>query len=239
MPNYISYKKLGRIGRLGNQLWQICGTAGAVAKYNYENNYDYEIVMPYWENAHFFSFPDNWFVDNNVLKISHNINAIVEKENSVYLGNVDYIDFIHEDIKQWLKPSSDALKILTPYIEKYDPHNKTCVHVRRGDYQYWYKGANLLPKEYFENNWPEGEVLIFSDDPQWCKENLPEATLVHHDPLIDLSLMRMCKAHVISNSTFSWWGAYGSKGVVYPDPWVKHKEGNIIPKDNWYPSTWY
>ena len=41
------------------------------------------------------------------------------------------------------------------------------------------------------------------------------------DDLADLYVMAQCSRHVISNSTYSWWGAMlsGSDDVVWPDPW--------------------
>jgi hypothetical protein len=78
------------------------------------------------------------------------------------------------------------------------------------------------------DNWPKNEVLLFSDDPNWCKEHLPKATIVHHEEWVDLQMMRLCSSHVISNSTFAWWGAYGSQDVTYPMPWIMGLDLNIF-----------
>jgi len=68
--------------------------------------------------------------------------------------------------------------------------------------------------------------LVFSDEPNYTALFLSQAgsraQIVNSgDDLGDLFLMAQCRHHVISNSTFSWWGAVlsGSDDVVWPDPW--------------------
>lgn len=67
--------------------------------------------------------------------------------------------------------------------------------------------------------------VIFSDDPNWCKEqfsNTGEQFYFVDDFGIredyeQLMLMSMCDHQIISNSTFSWWGA-----------WLCDSEKNIV-----------
>ena len=104
------------------------------------------------------------------------------------------------------------------------------LHIRRGDYVLnpnhpvqpieYYKNA----LEYFEKDLP---VLIFSDDPDWCKEQElfdSDRFMVSesHDTNIDLCLMSMCNYHIIGNSSYSWWGS-----------WLANSEKTIAPK-NWF-----
>jgi hypothetical protein len=65
---------------------------------------------------------------------------------------------------------------------------------------------------------------IFSDDINWCKNNIiigsDNTVYVENNPdYIDLWLMSLCKHNIISHSTFSWWGAYlnqnNEKIVIY------------------------
>lgn len=105
----------------------------------------------------------------------------------------------------------------------------TAVHVRRSDY----KHHGLAAENYYIDalRWLTAragalDIFVFSDEPNYTALFLGQAgiraQIVHSgDDLGDLYLMAQCRHHVISNSTFSWWGAVlsGSDDVVWPDPW--------------------
>lgn len=134
------------------------------------------------------------------------------------------------------------------------------LHVRRGDYvsnarvnkthnicgdKYFYDAL-----EYFKQKLPEFNVIVFSDDVNWVKSNLElpgnpfyvsdEANKlgIHLDEAKELVLMSRCDHHIISNSSYSWWGAYlnrsKSKIVVAPSIWSK----GSIPQPNIIPANW-
>ena len=76
--------------------------------------------------------------------------------------------------------------------------------------------------------------VIFSDDIQWCKENIRE--MVGNREVVfvdwnkgeqsfrDIQLMTLCKHNIIANSSFSWWGAWlnnhENKVVMAPEVWM-------------------
>lgn len=111
--------------------------------------------------------------------------------------------------------------------------NSVAVHVRRTDYGVfnW-----ILPIEYYDRAFERASKLIdnphfylFSDDPEWCKDNMPTGTIVHNDELTDFWLMSKCKHNIIANSTYSFWAAYlneyKDKKIMYPLDWnidIKH-----------------
>ena len=70
---------------------------------------------------------------------------------------------------------------------------------------------------------PKTKFVIFSDDYEWCKENLDSSFLYHDfiDPYYDMCLMSKCDMHIIANSSFSWWGAYlaDNSTVIAPLSW--------------------
>ena len=106
--------------------------------------------------------------------------------------------------------------------------NSVAVHVRRTDY------ANydwLLDKAYYDRSYQRANQLInepkyyiFSDDPEWCHENLPSGEMIHMNELEDFWLMSKCKNQIIANSTYSFWAAYlnanPAKVVIYPKNWI-------------------
>ena len=124
--------------------------------------------------------------------------------------------------------------------------NSICLHVRRGDYlnEKW-KCLQICDFEYYNKsinyilNHVENPVFyIFSnthEDLQWIKDNYKFKDLsgnrkinikyvdLNNPDYEELRLMYNCKHFIISNSTFSWWGAYLSRNkekiVLAPKRW--------------------
>jgi hypothetical protein len=98
------------------------------------------------------------------------------------------------------------------------------IHIRRGDYVSDPKTSKLIGTtslnyyhrciERLRQTVKNPHFFIFSDDPQWVRDNLKlsPATIVDHNNADtnyeDLRLMSQCKHHIIANSSFSWWGAW-------------------------------
>ncbi len=120
------------------------------------------------------------------------------------------------------------------------------VHVRRGDYVGLEEVFVQLWPDYFEHCFSDVQkryrtpqkFLVVSDDQAWSRENvLPliracggEAKMVSPAPagtspvLHDLRVLNSCEAGIIcSNSTFSWWGAWGgsnpNRPAYFPRKW--------------------
>ncbi len=127
-----------------------------------------------------------------------------------------------------------------------------CVTIRRGDYlnDCFRDAFYLCTPEYFidamkimKSRVPNAKFFIFSDEPKWCKENIPfpfECVYESgNDPVWEkLRLMYSCKHFIISNSTFSWWAQYlsrnDSKVVIAPSRWRNGSYTWDIYKDqNW------
>jgi Glycosyl transferase family 11 len=133
--------------------------------------------------------------------------------------------------------------------------NSTAIslHVRRGDYLTL--GAHVLcDQAYYEAalarvlDGLQGTptVYVFSDDPQWAKDNLPlpvEKVVVDFNgadtDFEDMRLMTLCQYNIIGNSSFSWWAAWlnqnAQKRVAGPAKWFgdpKLVNPDILPP-NW------
>ena len=94
-------------------------------------------------------------------------------------------------------------------------------------------------KEFDSNR----DVIIFSDDTDWCKEQKifeddRFAVAEGGNQFYDMCLMTMCDDFIIANSTFSWWGAWlGNRGkVIAPKTWfgegLKHDTKDLYC-ENW------
>jgi hypothetical protein len=130
------------------------------------------------------------------------------------------------------------------------------LHVRRGDYvtnpqtnkthppcgpEYYATAVALLRQKLGDFH-----LYAFSDDPDWVERNLKfrvPMTVVRHnnsvEPHADLHLLTQCNHHIISNSSFSWWGAWLSpqagKIVVAPRRWFRDPALNT---DDLIPAEW-
>lgn len=95
----------------------------------------------------------------------------------------------------------------------------------------------LIDKDYYYNGMKEiasrisnPKFFIFADDIEIVKKEYEfpyPVTYVHPKDSVDgMRLMYNCNHFVISNSTFSWWGAYLSsnkeKIVIMPERWDRH-----------------
>ncbi len=156
-----------------------------------------------------------------------------------------------------LRPSFAAeLELLRQRIDSLS--NPVSLHVRRGDYVSDRRISalhNICTADYYHRALAElkgrvGEfnLVVFSDDVTWVKENLAldnkslyiSGKQTSSGGILsapqELFLMSRCKHHIISNSTFSWWGAYlnrrSDKIVVAPGLWNRSKidsHMNILP----------
>ena len=136
--------------------------------------------------------------------------------------------------------------------------NSVGLHIRKGkDYQerIWYK--NTCGVEYYRKavdlmreKVDSPSFYVFTDNPAWVKENLSwlEYKLVDGNPgsgwgsHCDMQLMSLCKHNIISNSSYSWWGAYLNntlnKIVVCPRIWfnpesTKDFSSNPLLAEGW------
>jgi hypothetical protein len=135
--------------------------------------------------------------------------------------------------------------ILVKSVDKIKQYkNPVAIHVRRGDYvkntNYW-----VVTEEYIQNAInqfldDDYTFIVFSDDIDWCKTVFPEGVVYmeNNTQFEDLCMMSLCKHNIISNSTFSWWGAFlnknKSKRVVAPKNWYSDSRS----VDYMYPNNW-
>jgi hypothetical protein len=239
-------------GGLGNQLFQWAVTRHLSIKYNTE----YKFELSYFNS-------NGWKLELNNFKnivveeldkqislkiVNDDFNFKIIEDNSFlngYWQSEKYFTEIDSIIREDLKIEDSLMNYI---INKYSILNENTVslHVRRGDY---IKSNNYHPIQdikYYEKaydiiNDKSINVLVFSDDIEWCKQNLKFDNITYIEGetnIIDMYIMSLCKHNIIANSSFSWWGAWlnenKDKKVIAPINWFGPQAnlytGDIIPK---------
>lgn len=141
-----------------------------------------------------------------------------------------YFHHNREYIQELFGPTDEILDKMDDYWYKDGFHKEiTAIQVRRGDYVKFPDHHPLLSAEYYAKAVKMAapkEVWVFSDDINWCKENLHfecPVRYVKDEDYMELYLMSFCQNVIISNSSFGWWAAYlnrRSDAKVYvPSTW--------------------
>ncbi len=176
---------------------------------------------------------------------------------SGYWQSEKYFKPIANVIRQDLIFKEDLSEKNLRIAEAIQSKNSVCLHVRRLlgiadgkinqegvkfhgsiDLPFYQKAMDLIAQRQ-ENL----HFYIFGDVIDWAKEHIQlsfPCTFVEGNlDYQDLQLMRLCKHHIIPNSTFAWWSAwlntYPQKIVIAPDAWFADKTVNT--KDI-YPESW-
>jgi hypothetical protein len=259
---YISYNYLGHLGRLGNQMFQYAAFLG-IAKYH---EYDYFLPPNTINHIHLYECFELDNVDKKIAewssfeRVSPSLHTFDQKFFNDCPSSADLLGFfqtekyflhIKEEIKEHYTFKKDIVeesrrlfsslfydnRVISLHIRVSD--NKDHSIMKPVDLNYYEKSLSC-----FDKNLP---VLIVSDDIEYCKKqniffgsrfsfsNAP-------NQFVDLCIMTMCKYHIISNSTFAWWGAWlsDSNKVIAPKKWYNDyvhntKEWHEISQLTWNP----
>lgn len=243
----IGFNHLGRLGRLGNQMFQYAALRGIAA------NNGYNFCLPHYDQ------PVNDGLCNYLRTVlfepfkmvnvrNLNIQLIDNKRPTIQESSFSFDEKLFNECPDWvnihgffqteryfshirsllLSDFTFKDEIREPCIEMMkDIGDSISLHVRRTDFITNPNHTTLDSSYYkvalgrFDKSLP---VLVFSDDPKWCHDQelfSDDRFMISEDnqDYVDLCLMTMCKYHIIANSSFSWWGAWlsGSENVVAPN----------------------
>lgn len=179
---------------------------------------------------------------------------IIDNSKNYYFDGYWQTDFYISKIKNktdFFKPKGLIPLFIEEYFNQIINCNSVVLHVRRGDYfsplyinRYGVCNTNyyLRAIDYIRNKVNSPVFFVFSDDLDWVKDNLvlPEKTVFIKNEKINsfwyILLMSKAKHNIISNSSFSWWGAYlnsnEDKIIISPHKWMLDTNSTIA-LDDW------
>jgi len=153
---------------------------------------------------------------------------------SGYYQSETYFEKYSENIKSLFGPPLEFIQRIQKELPFLFEKRTTVINVRRGDYLYYTNYHPTISVEYIKKAEElilgVEHILIISDDIPWCEEKLlykfPKVNVTYtegYPPEQQLWIMSMCSDFILSNSSFSWWGAYLSrspnKTVIAPQTW--------------------
>lgn len=256
----VAFNYLGKLGQLGNQMFQYSATIGISRKlgvtYTIPNHTDVVVdalgnklrielfdcfdIKP--ENVGHLNttnvFPQDGFeFDSKFFNIDHKLDFTLHG----FFQTEKYFKHCENEIREqftFKKQIVDECKEITEDFFQ----NPVALHIRRGDYLI-NSGNHFNQKlDYYEKSLSKfdsrRQIIIFSDDPKWCMEQKlfsDDRFIISsgNSPYHDLYLMSQCDDFIIANSTFSWWGAWlANRGkVIAPKNWFGPNNAHLNTKD--------
>lgn len=234
----IYYRDLGEEGHgmFGNQLFEIAATIGLAI----EN--DDIALFPHWKYNKYFKNGGILTNDKRYFKIKSEYNDLrFEYHKIPYIDGMNLNNYYQSE--KYFSHCKNIIRKIFTLKEGYEYDlkfkwgknliNSVSIHVRRGDYLKNQSFHPCPPIIYFEKcinyirlSHKIDNILVFSDDINWCKENFLNDKYVFVEgqkEIYDLFLMSFCQHNITTNSSFSWWGSWLNRNpekiVCMPTQW--------------------
>ena len=225
----VTFSKLGRYGRLGNQMFQIASTIGIATKNN--ATFGFPIWRDYIskKNVHqYFRYPLPGKQRDKYQRLDvefgyHDIHLERSADISGYLQSERYFEHCTDLVRRYFKFKREA-----------DPLPGCAIHIRRGDYTSEY--YQLLDKDYYlpaMERLGASRYTVFTDSPEQVEWIAKYADIrTPGDEVHDLQDYSLHESYIIGNSSYSWWGAWLGQGeTIAPRRWFGWKYQGLDTKD--------
>ena len=262
----IGLNYLGKMGQLGNQMFQYAALKGIARNRGLDftlpnhseaiqdslgNTLRIELFEPFNIKSNNYGLLEtNEYVQEAHFHFDEDLYNNCPDDCSLfgYFQSPKYFLNIREEIIKDFKFKKQIIDECKSILKQFD--NPIALHIRRGDFLINSANHHNLPMSYYENGLDcfdeDRQVVIFSDDPEWCFEQklfsndrflVSQSNSSYHD----LYLMTQCADFIIANSTYSWWGAWlcmnPFKEVIYPNRWFGPNNANKSTIDL-FPRSW-
>ena len=262
----IGLNYLGKMGQLGNQMFQYAALKGIARNRGLDftlpnhseaiqdslgNTLRIELFEPFNIKSNNYGLLEtNEYVQEAHFHFDEDLYNNCPDNCSLfgYFQSPKYFLNIREEFIKDFKFKKQIIYECKSILKQFD--NPIALHIRRGDFLINSANHHNLPISYYENGLDcfdeDRQVVIFSDDPEWCFEQklfsddrflVSQSNSSYHD----LYLMTQCADFIIANSTYSWWGAWlcmnPFKDVIYPNRWFGPNNANKSTIDL-FPRSW-
>ena len=253
----IGFTRFGELGRLGNQLFQYAFLRGMAKRLGVT------FYCPRWVGDEIFLLDDRRERAEHAQEFQYsykepagnpgfNAEAMRILDGTNIAGFFQSEKYFHnkEEVRRWYT-FVEPIRAIKKKFEHVDFTRAVSLSLRIGDdydiYRHWFP---LYPLRYYENALrlvnKKDVILIFSDCPDRARvffsklkygnvEYVEDGTAVEQ-----MYLMSQCHDNIITNSTFSWWGAWlnaaENKTVVMPREWFRpgsDRSNSTIRCENW------
>ena len=257
----ISFNNIGNLGRLANQMFQYASLKGIARNLGYEYCIPPKKVFgqndPLVDSDSLCIYDVFDIEEKNKIAISKNqflMERMHEFDKELFEScpdNVDlygyyqspkYFDHIKDEIKSDFTFSDEVESVCSEMFETIQNGKKViALHIRRTDYTV-NPNHPLQSMDYYKEALKTFDkninLLVFSDDPEWCQQQelfADDSIMISqgNDADIDLCLMSKCNYHIIANSSFSWWGAWlaDSEQIIAPINWFANATADKSVRD--------
>ncbi len=252
----ITFSAIGRLGALGNQMFQYAALLGAAARTGLPYAFDPDSgdlarafllsPAPRPSAVPSATYHEPGFAFNpGVFAIEDGTDLRGYFQSERYFEHAS--DRIHREFTfrpEWLARAEELVAPLRgagPLV---------AVGVRRGDYLRLPDFHPVMPPSYTLRAMARfarhgaSTFLVFSDDVPWCRENLAGegiSVMPEAEEFVHMATASLCDHFVIPNSTFAWWGAWlganPAKRVIGPRRWFgpgyAHLDIRDLLPDRW------
>jgi len=249
----ISMNSLGSNGRLGNQMFQYASLKG-IAR---QNGYSFCIPKSAEVNAYYDHMLFKFFVMNGVSTAYGSGEMVEEQRGFRFDPNLFYACRDNVDIKGYLQSYRYFTHIRDEILSDFtfkkqyniEKEYDVAIHVRRGDYVQKTEFHGLCSEKYYRDAmslFPDDtRFVVLSDDIEWCtaQKFFSNCQFNLNDYDEDLYIMTNAPmGNIISNSSFSWWGAWlnqnAGRKVVAPLHWFNPNYIPVEETQDLIPDDW-
>ena len=185
----LAFNHLGQLGRLGNQMFQYASLSGIAASRGYDFGIPPSKFEDEWRSHQLFEVFELTNLPKQNIKYLDVGNAPVVQErffhfdeallnqcpNDVslwgFFQSEKYFKHIENNIREDFTFREHILEPCKEIVENFD--NPVSLHVRRTDYLTNSANHNNLDIDYYEKaleHFENRQIIVFSDDPDWCKK---------------------------------------------------------------------